>query len=113
VISLTRKKHSYRLSYLYKSATTISTADHMEAASLEITLKPVSQVCLCGKHGGRRGTGRTLCNAWNVLCVWTIMTSHAVKKRLFSPPSRKRKCECGDCVLPVGEMAIFCNQPDT
>jgi hypothetical protein len=42
------RRHSYRLSYLYKPATTTSTANHMEAAITVITLEPSLSIELPG-----------------------------------------------------------------
>ena len=57
------EKHSYRLSYLNKSATMNLEYRHMKAAITEIILEPsLSAFIMIQKGGGRgRGGGRGVC----------------------------------------------------
>ena len=69
------KKYSYRLSYLYKSATTTSTADHMDAAITKITLEPSLSSLPALKAGRTQGHGE---NTLQRLALFVCLNEHGI-----------------------------------
>ena len=80
LLNIEKKKHSYRLSYLYKSVTrTLEMPVTWKPPLQRLHWNPVREVCQTARTPGTSGK-----NTQQSPTLFVCMTSHAVKKRLYS-----------------------------